>query len=76
MKPTEKQVELVNSIKFIVSTWGTTNDINSSTHEGDISEELDKLWLGDTFSKEEVDAIGNDLYQLLRKVQKLEKDKK
>lgn len=40
MKPTQKQIELIRTIESIVSSWKSTNDINSPTHYGDIEEML------------------------------------
>lgn len=42
MKPTTKQIELIKTIEKIVSSWRSTNDINSPTHDSDIDEELRK----------------------------------
>lgn len=43
MKPIKKQIELIDTILRIVSSWKSTNDINSATNHGDIGEELDTL---------------------------------
>ena len=32
MKPTEKQVKVINTILSIIRTWKNTNDIDSPTH--------------------------------------------
>lgn len=40
MKPTQKQIELINTIISIVSSWKNTNDIGSPTHYSDIDEEV------------------------------------
>ena len=38
MKPTEKQIKVIDTILSIIKTWKNTNDINSSTHIVDIHE--------------------------------------
>lgn len=48
MKPTAKQIELIKTIKKIVSSWRSTNDISSPTHQSDIAEEMQKLQDEDT----------------------------
>ena len=36
MKPTEKQIKVINTILSIIETWKNTNDIDSLTHTVDI----------------------------------------
>lgn len=43
MKPTQKQIELIKTVRGIVSSWASTNDLSSPTHHSDIKEELDKF---------------------------------
>lgn len=38
MKPTEKQVKVIDTVLSIIETWKNTNDINSSTHLVNIHE--------------------------------------
>ena len=38
MKPTDKQIKVIDTILSIIKTWKNTNDINSSTHIVDIHE--------------------------------------
>lgn len=68
MTPNEIQKKLVESISGIVSSWGTTNDINSPTHGSDMTEELDKFYLDDDLSKEEIKEISDNLSDILNKI--------
>jgi hypothetical protein len=38
MKPTEKQIKVIDTILSIIKTWKNTNDIDSPTHNSDIYE--------------------------------------
>lgn len=40
MKPTEKQIKVIDSVLSIIKTWKNTNDIESPTHLVDIGEFL------------------------------------
>lgn len=40
MKPTEKQIKVIDTILSIIKTWKSTNDIDSPTHSSDIHEFL------------------------------------
>ena len=35
MKPTEKQIKVIDTILSIIKTWKSTNDIDSPTHTAD-----------------------------------------
>lgn len=71
MKPNNIQKKLVKSISSIISSWGTTNDINSPTHGGDITEELFKFYLDDELTENQVEEISNDLGDILNKIKKI-----
>ena len=47
MKPTDKQIAIIDSIISTIQTWKNTNDISSPTHYNDIEEflyaDLDEL---------------------------------
>jgi len=36
-KPSDEQKEIIESISFIVSCWGTSNDLGSPTHGSDMT---------------------------------------
>lgn len=38
MKPTKKQIKVIDTILSIIKTWKDTNDIDSPTHTVDIHE--------------------------------------
>ena len=40
MKPTEKQIKVIDTILYIIETWKRTNDIDSPIHISDISDFL------------------------------------
>lgn len=40
MKPTEKQIKVIDTILSIIKTWKSTNDINSPTHNSDMHDFL------------------------------------
>jgi len=40
MKPTEKQIKVIDTVLSIIETWKNTNDINSPTHTVDIHDFL------------------------------------
>ena len=40
MKPTEKQIKVIDTILSIIKTWKSTNDIDSPTHSCDIHDFL------------------------------------
>ena len=40
MKPTKKQIKVIDSILYIIETWKSTNDIDSPIHIADISDFL------------------------------------
>jgi hypothetical protein len=71
MKLNKKQSSAIESLKFIVSTWEKTNDINSPTLGSDVNEEFDKLYYDDILSEDEIDGITSDIFNLLGKIQRL-----
>lgn len=40
MKPTEKQIKVIDTIISIIKTWKSTNDIDSPTHNSDMHDFL------------------------------------
>lgn len=40
MKPTEKQIKVIDTILSIIKTWKSTNDIDSPTHSNDMHDFL------------------------------------
>jgi hypothetical protein len=69
MKPTEKQIQIIEFIKEQVYFWKTTNDILSPTHYCDIEEEAFKLWGDDVLTDEEhkeLVELSENLYQFIR----------
>lgn len=47
MKPTDKQIKIIDCIISIVKSWKNTNDISSPTLQSDISEEINSELLED-----------------------------
>ena len=71
MKPTEKQIELMNFCQSIISTWKHTNDINSPTHAVDLSEFIlsDLDWL-ENDEQESLEELLWDLHIFIRYMKK------
>lgn len=70
MKPSEKQIRIINKILFIIGSWRNSNDINSPTVNSDIYEELDII------PEEELNEmnkifISDKLLELLNKIREL-----
>lgn len=65
MKPTEKQVKVIDTILSIIKSWKNTNDINSPTNSSDIHEylfnELEILGIITLCEREEIEDIITDL---------------
>ena len=40
MKPTEKQIKVIDEVLSIIKTWKSTNDIDSPTHSSDMHDFL------------------------------------
>jgi hypothetical protein len=64
MKPTAKQLKVIEFLEQQLKFWKNTNDIGSPTHVGDISE-FSRANLYDMFSEDEiedVDILTTELY--------------
>jgi hypothetical protein len=64
MKPTTKQLKVIEFLEQQLKFWKNTNDIGSPTHIGDISE-FSRANLYDIFSEDEiedVDILTTELY--------------
>lgn len=64
MKPTPKQLKVIEFLEQQLKFWKNTNDIGSPTHVGDISE-FSRANLYDVFSEDEiadVDILTTELY--------------
>jgi hypothetical protein len=64
MKPTTKQLKVIEFLEQQLKFWKNTNDIGSPTHVGDISE-FSRANLYDMFSEDEiedVDILTTELY--------------
>jgi hypothetical protein len=64
MKPSLKQLKVIEFLEQQLKFWKNTNDIGSPTHVGDISE-FSRANLYDMFSEEEiedVDILTTELY--------------
>ena len=55
MKPSLKQLKVIEFLEQQLKFWKNTNDIGSPTHIGDVSEFA--RFLDDTFSQDEISAI-------------------
>jgi hypothetical protein len=64
MKPSPKQLKVIEFLEKQLKFWKNSNDIGSPTHVGDISE-FSRANLYDMFSEEEiedVDILTTELY--------------
>ncbi len=64
MKPSPKQLKVIEFLEQQLKFWKNTNDIGSPTHIGDISE-FSRADLYDSFSEDEiedVDILTTELY--------------
>ena len=64
MKPSNKQLKVIEFLEQQLKFWKNTNDIGSPTHVGDISE-FSRANLYDVFSEDEiedVDILTTELY--------------
>jgi len=63
MKPTPKQIKVIEFLEQQLKFWKNTNDIGSPTHIGDISEFSRNM--NDIFSEneiEDIDILTTELY--------------
>jgi hypothetical protein len=63
MKPSDKQIKVIEFLEQQLKFWKHTNDIGSPTHIGDISEFSRNMY--DIFSEDEIkdlNSITTDLY--------------
>jgi hypothetical protein len=56
MKPTIKQLKVIEFLEQQLKFWKNTNDIGSPTHVGDISE-FSRANLYDVFSEDEIEDV-------------------
>ena len=69
MKPTAKQIKVIEFLEQQLKFWKNTNDIGSPTHIGDIREY--SQFLSDTFTHEEIqdiDILTNELYLSIKEL--------
>lgn len=69
MKPTEKQIKVIDTILSIIKTWKNTNDISSPTHSLDMHDFLYELECEDVISSSITDELEITLTNLLYKIQ-------
>jgi len=63
MKPTAKQLKVIEFLEQQLKFWKSSNDIGSPTHVGDIGEF--SQFLSDTFTQDEIqdiDILTHELY--------------
>jgi hypothetical protein len=70
MKPTAKQIKVIEFLEQQLKFWKNTNDIGSPTHVGDISEFSRNM--DDVFSEDEIkdiDILTTELYLNLTEIE-------
>jgi hypothetical protein len=65
MKPSEKQILVIEKVKAQVNFWKTTNDIQSPTHFSDNDQVFDSLVLFDEISELDATKLKDQLNELL-----------
>ena len=71
MKPSSKQLKVIEFLEQQLKFWKNTNDIGSPTHIGDISE-FSTANLYDVFSEDEikdVDILTTELYLSITEIE-------
>jgi hypothetical protein len=71
MKPTVKQLKVIEFLEQQLKFWKNTNDIGSPTHVGDISE-FSRANLYDVFSEDEIediDILTTELYLSITEIE-------
>ena len=71
MKPSTKQLKVIEFLEQQLKFWKNTNDIGSPTHVGDISE-FSRANLYDIFSEneiEDVDIFTTELYLRIMEIE-------
>jgi hypothetical protein len=71
MKPTTKQIKVIEFLEQQLKFWKNSNDIGSPTHIGDISE-FSTANLYDVFSEDEikdVDILTTELYLSITEIE-------
>jgi len=72
MKPTEKQIKVIDTILSIIKTWKNSNDIQSPTHRCDIRDFLyADLRTDDIISQRACEVFEDELEDLLYAIQLL-----
>jgi|LakMenE01Jun11ns_1017448.scaffolds.fasta_scaffold9297101_3 hypothetical protein len=70
MKPTTKQIKVIEFLEQQLSFWKKSNDISSPTHIGDIGEF--SQFLDDVLSKDEimfVELITHEIYERINEIE-------
>ena len=73
MKPTTKQLKVIEFLEQQLKFWKNTNDIGSPTHVGDIREF--SQFLDDVLSKDEilfVELITHEIYERILQIEEIE----
>lgn len=71
MKPSLKQIKVIEFLEQQLSFWKKSNDIGSPTHIGDIREY--SQFLSDNFTQEEIQDIDILTHELYLSILELEK---
>jgi hypothetical protein len=71
MKPSSKQLKVIEFLEQQLKFWKNTNDISSPTHIGDISEfsraNLDDIFLEDEIK--DIDILTTELYLSITEIE-------
>ena len=70
MKPSDKQIKIIEFLEQQLQFWKHTNDIGSPTHIGDISEFSNNMY--NVLSEDEIkdlDSLTTDLYLSIMEIE-------
>ena len=70
MRPSDKQIKIIEFLERQLRFWKHTNDIGSPTHIGDISEFSNNMY--DILSEDEIkdlDSLTTDLYLSIMEIE-------
>lgn len=70
MKPTTKQLKVIEFLEQQLKFWKNSNDIGSPTHVGDITEFLQ--FLQDDFTENDIASIDSLTYELYYRIMDIE----
>jgi hypothetical protein len=75
MKPTSKQIRVINFLRELLNVWENSNDISSPSHNGDILETIYARGLDSELTQEQIDYLEGDIWFLLNFIRQIGEEK-